>query len=447
MWPIQQFIFEETGEADILRFCTPAHGPASPPNARWSEYELRSAEALDTPYVPKNSLKGSEARAKDLYGTAATYYFPTGVSHAILGGILAAFDARDTVLVGRNIHRSVLAALAITGARILWMDPGSLWFQFRAEHLKDAINKSGKISGVVLTNPSYEGHLSDIEGIFEICLSHDIKLLIDESLGSHWMMSPLLPKSAVHVGADLVFHSLHKKVGALVPAALLHVPRRSRLSSSQVERHVDLVRSTSPSNLVLLSTEWAIQSICPNPSHLPDLIQNCRRLTETLVPHQAPDVLSIDIHASDPMVVHLLPRNKDPVSLAEALYEVGLDYEHADRRGIVYFVSPWMDPPNISFLMRILLERLAMPSRGRPCKANPFRYPMPRMALDFWTSIRSERSRVCSLKHALGSVSCTLIADCPPGIPLLSPGEIISESHLEILGERNVEILDRGATR
>ena len=214
-WPISRFLREDLNEKLSIRLTTPAH-KGYDNRQQWMNTDLSIFGQMDLPYIPKHVWNESEELASRYYDTQATYYFPSGTSYAIIAGLHAAFKKNDTILIGRNVHVSVVSGLMLLGAKIHWLCPDGPWFIFKSEQVNQKVEQHPEITGIVLSNPSYEGHISDISAVAELCKSKGIKLVIDESLGSHWVGNNLFPQTSIH-HADMVFHSLHKRVGALVP--------------------------------------------------------------------------------------------------------------------------------------------------------------------------------------------------------------------------------------
>lgn len=438
-WPICKFLSRELGNCEKIQFATPAHHGQSQLFEPAAPLNLIRIEKADIPYLPKHIMEESEQIASNYYDTIATYYFPSGTSYAILAGIHAAFTKQDTVLVARNVHVSVLSALILIDAKIEWLCPDSHWFIFGAKQVDKALDSNPAITGVILTNPSYEGHCSDINAISEVCKRRSLKFVVDESLGSHWAGSRILPLSALQIGADLVFHSLHKRVGALVPAALLHIPKGSHMDLGVTEQYTKIFRSTSPSNPVLASIEASIMNHfnCVDSIDVASVVDACGSLRCKLADYQHDSVYEVLRDDYEPLVIHFIPRHGCPTYLAERMYNIKFNYEHSDKRGMIYIISPRESINSILLLGECLLSEVKN-LKGPPVEI--FKYPEPIHSMRPLEAIRRPSTYENLGRHLLGRVSAELVAVCPPGIPILIPGETITLWHCSILGDRLIRI-------
>lgn len=149
-----------------------------------------------------------------------------------------------------------------------WAIYGAIQPSDLAEKLKN--NKNVKF--VWVTNPTYEGVVSNIKEIAEICHFYKVPLIVDEAHGSLWNFHEELPTTALQLGADAVVHSLHKTGGALTQASMLHLGKNSLLDENKIEHALKLLHTTSPSILLLASLDAARASLSSNEGK--KLIQN-----------------------------------------------------------------------------------------------------------------------------------------------------------------------------
>ena len=431
-WPISRFLAAAVHDGDLRHFVTPSHGVSSPESVVWKQYDVPGLERLDLPYVPTEVWKESEATAASRFGTMATYYFPSGVSYAVMAALHAAFSPNTAVLLGRNVHRSVVSGITTLGARIHWLCPDGAWFTYNPESLSLYLHDHPEIAGVVLTNPSYEGDCTNMSAIAAVCRRQSVLLIVDESLGSHWAAYGSDGPSAL-AHADLVMHSAHKRLGALVPAGLLHVPTHSRVPIGVMDEFTCSFRSTSASNAVLLSIEAAIERLfaddtCPHLLSLSEIAMRIRGALESLQSSRAKCRVN-----QEPLLFHFLPDRRHPAALAEIAYALGCNYEHADERGVMYFVSPHMTGDCLQVLADVLREAVG---KTEPIDCDWFEYDSPVMQLDPADAIRSESEDVVIGKAHVGRVGAGLVAPCPPGIALVVPGQRLSSWHVRRLSGR-----------
>ena len=119
------------------------------------------------------------------------------------------------------------------------------------------LNNNPDAGMVWITNPTYEGVVSDIKSIAEICKKHNVPLIVDESHASLWNFNNHHPTTALKLGADAVVHSLHKTGGSMSQSSMLHIAENSKLDVDAVEKALKLLHTTSPSLMLLASLDAA----------------------------------------------------------------------------------------------------------------------------------------------------------------------------------------------
>lgn len=230
--------------------------------------DITEIEGYDNLYDAKGILKEAMDFAGRMYGCAHTYFLVNGSTTGILTGISAIADKGDTLIVASNCHRSVFSAAKLNRLEVKVVAPEhideydidgeitakSIW------HAIEEIKDSAKIVGVVITSPTYDGVISDIESIATTCHSYDIPLIVDEAHGAHFSLSALMPKSAIEYGADIVIHSTHKTLAAMTQTALMHV-QGLLADISKIEEYWHTFQTSSPSYVLMASIDAALREI------------------------------------------------------------------------------------------------------------------------------------------------------------------------------------------
>ncbi len=144
--------------------------------------------------------------------------------------------------------------MIISGAEPVWILPEklnewSLWGEIEPAEIEKALKENDDVAMVWLTNPTYEGVVSNIKAIADICKKYDVPLIVDEAHGCLWNFNKNLPESSLHLGADAVVHSLHKTGGSMSQSSMLHIPEGSKFDPDEIERTLQLLQTTSPSML------------------------------------------------------------------------------------------------------------------------------------------------------------------------------------------------------
>ena len=191
---------------------------------------------------------------------ATTFYLTAGSTLGVATSLLAAVPPGGTVAMPRNVHRSVVAGLVLSGALPRFVphdvlpDCGALGVT--PEAVAAALDASPKPSAMLLTRPSYYGLARELTRIAEVCHDRGVPLIVDEAHGGHMRFLPEgAPKSALASGADLAVQSCHKTLGSLVGSAQLHVGRNSLVSPERVQHALNFLQTTSPNYLLLASLD------------------------------------------------------------------------------------------------------------------------------------------------------------------------------------------------
>ena len=207
-------------------------------------------------------IKEAEELAAQAFGAKKTFFLLNGSTIGNLAIAMGLTKKGQKVIVNRNCHRSILTGLIISGAEPLWVIPEKLndwgiWGNINAKSVEDLLKENNDVSMVWITNPTYEGVVSDIEAIAKICKQYDVPLIVDEAHGCLWNFNSKLPTTSLKLGADIVVHSLHKTGGSMSQSSMLHISEDSKINAEDVERALMLLHTTSPSLMLLGSLDAA----------------------------------------------------------------------------------------------------------------------------------------------------------------------------------------------
>ena len=254
-------------------------------------FDVTELPETDDLHHPEDMIQKSQMQLSEIYGTLASYYMVNGSTGGILAaiGAVASIDKKtmldsklaisDTgkkrIIIARNCHKSVFNACEIFGLEPVYIEPEYLKLKEIGNEKKDIGTNNSYIYGdikplvikelleanqdvvaVVITSPTYEGVISDVEGIKKILEPYNIPLIVDEAHGAHLPFIDELPKSAVSLGADIVVQSLHKTLPSLTQTAILHVNNGEL--DGKVRKYLSMFMSSSPSYVMLCSMERAV---------------------------------------------------------------------------------------------------------------------------------------------------------------------------------------------
>ncbi len=235
-----------------MMFTTPSHGQkffVFEPLKEMYKIDYSETDCQD----PQEALRLAQCQARAIYRTYSTTFLTNGSTSGIIAAVLSCTQVGDKVLIASNSHPSHFNAVRLAGARALTYDleidkEWGVPLEVKPEVIDYYLSRYN-IRTVIITSPSYEGIISDIEEIKAICEKHGAFLIVDEAHGALYPFSELLPLSAVNV-ADFTVQSLHKTAGGLNPTALLHCN-----CEIDVMPALNMFSTTSPSYPLLASIE------------------------------------------------------------------------------------------------------------------------------------------------------------------------------------------------
>ncbi|MDR2524678.1 MAG: aminotransferase class I/II-fold pyridoxal phosphate-dependent enzyme [Oscillospiraceae bacterium] len=405
-------------------------------------YALDATEipGLDDLRHPEGLLRDMLARIAAIWGGAQQFCGVNGSTGAILAAIYACCKHGDTVFAARNCHKSVFHAIELCGLHPVWLEPAwlpvsGLCGSLAPAALQRAFAQFPAPALCILTSPTYEGILSDVAALAAICHTHRVPLLVDEAHGAHldFAAHAGFPAGAVRCGADLVVQSLHKTLPALGQTALLH-RQGDLIDPARLAHAFGIFQTSSPSYPLLASVDW----LCAQPetqrlAWMRDWRSNLKTLRQHLAPRLLPHAAEREnhiCHAIDPSKLPLDARafGMDGATLANALRGSDIEPEYALGH-ITLLMTSCLDTPESFACLTAVLERLRLPVQQPPLPPHP-PPAMGAQVLPPGEAILMSTESVAK-KHAAGRISSEYVWCCPPGIPLLAPGQRVTRELID----------------
>ena len=230
------------------------------------ELDVTEISGMDEMHDPKEIIRESMDYLKEVYGTRESFYLVNGSTGGILAAIFAAIHKKDGILVARNCHKSVYHAIELCRATPIflypkWKEEYDFYGEISPKKVEKILSRNGKIKAMVFTSPTYEGIVSDVKRISEICRKYGVLCIVDEAHGAHLPFASKagnFPKSAITLGADLVIQSLHKTLPSLTQTAILHVPVGSRVNLERLRHYLTVFQTSSPSYVFMGAMERCV---------------------------------------------------------------------------------------------------------------------------------------------------------------------------------------------
>ncbi|MCD7739875.1 MAG: aminotransferase class I/II-fold pyridoxal phosphate-dependent enzyme, partial [Candidatus Gastranaerophilales bacterium] len=340
---------EKYRKKNIMQYTTPSHGqgdfvvPLSLKmlGRKFFKCDYSEMDGFDNLANPIGIIKTSMDKAASIYGAKATFFLTNGSTSGIVAAMYSVLNKNDKVLIARNCHKSVYNGLVLTGAVPVWILPkyNKEWDIFETinlDYLEEMFAKNKDIKAFIMTNPSYEGVMSDIYRISDVCKNYNVILIVDEAHGALWNFNKSLGTPSLQQGADIVVQSLHKTAGALNPSALLHISMDANVNPKKIQQALNLITTTSPSYPLLVNIESTIDYLNSNKGrqHLHELVKNINRLIRTLK-----TIPNIDVYSYNNDVTKLLIKvtNVSGFELSDILYEkYGIENELSNGKSVLF---------------------------------------------------------------------------------------------------------------
>lgn len=399
--------------------------------------DLTEISGADELFAAEGIIKESEQNASSLFG-CPTYYSTQGSTLCIqtMCTILCQ-DAKSKgkkpkILAGRNAHRSFIHAAALLDFDIAWLYGNSdyLSCKIHAEDLEKAIIESLP-TAVYLTNPDYLGNLLDIKSLASVCKKHNVLLAIDNAHGAYLrFLEPSL--HPIDLGADLCCDSAHKTLPVLTGGAYLHLSDSlNQVWKNDVKHFMEYFSSTSPSYLIMASLDATNEVLDTTfKKSLSECIQRVDGLKNTLTQH------GYTILFGEPMKITISTKEFGYTGneIANLLMECDIYPEFYDSDYIVLMPSPYNTKDDLKRLETCLCGIDRKPILiNKPPKLEQSKKAMNVRQALFSSSITLDVSK------SLGQVCSSVTVSCPPAILPVIPGEVISESSIEVMKYYGIE--------
>ncbi|KAK6126620.1 hypothetical protein DH2020_039630 [Rehmannia glutinosa] len=452
-----------SAEENAASFHFPGHnrGRAAPSSlahligTRPFQHDLPELPELDDLFAPAGPILEAQKQAAELFGASETWFLVGGSTCGVQAAIMATCSPGDILVLPRNSHISAISAMVLSGVTPKYIVPeydpkwdiagGITPSQASAvdEAIKELEMEGRKPAAVLVISPSYHGICSDITIISKICHKNKIPLIVDEAHGAHFGFHRQLPSSALSQGADLVVQSTHKVLCSLTQSSMLHFSGNF-VDRERICRCLQTLQSSSPSYLLLASLDASRAQLSDNRETIFNRAIELAVEAKNMI-DKFPGISIIDIldFPKFPAI--------DPLRLTIGVRDLGLSGFEADDILCRDFkvISELVGTQSITFAFNLGTKRehvLRLVSGLEYLSATFF--PSVKRTIDVIANlavfddvemILSPRDaffahkRKVSIDESVGKICGELICPYPPGIPVLIPGEVITESAVKYL--------------
>lgn len=451
-------------QSDVYPFHMPGHKRKKILFPDPYEMDITEIDGFDNLHHAEGILKEAQERAAALYGSKRCFYLVNGSTCGLLAAISAAAGRGDKVIVARNCHKAVYHALYLKELQAEYIYPAitnhGIQGQITVEQVRKTLRENPDASAVILTSPTYEGIVSDVKKIAEVCHEQNIPLIVDEAHGAHLGFSGGFPENAVRLGADAVIMSLHKTLPSFTQTALLHL-NSTLIDEKKVERYLGIYETSSPSYLFMAAIDECIRMLSEEGEKLffayrkklNDFYKRTADLQYLHVMHRE-DLKPEEAYDWDDSKLVIFSDDKEMTG--QDLHNLLLDKYHLQMEMVSgYYVLGMTSIMDDEEGLNRLSDALHEIDRVIAAKINPGQRDSAlenekeyRKHREFIEKIYQKNPREMQIyqaeelpckeacfEDAVGEMAADTVFLYPPGIPMIVPGEIITKQLTENMEE------------
>lgn len=446
---------KEYAKNNPLQFHIPGHKKGQGMDQEFKDFighnalsiDLINITPLDDLHSPHGIIKEAQDLAAKAFGADYTFFSVQGTSGAIMTMIMSVCQPGDKIIVPRNVHKSILSGIIFAGANPIFIHPEmdeniGIAHGINPESVRLALEVHPDAKAVLVINPTYFGIAANLRKIVDLAHKYNVPVLVDEAHGVHIHFHDDLPMSAMQAGADLAATSVHKLGGSLTQSSLLNV-RKGLVNPKHVQTIMSMLTTTSTSYLLLASLDVARRNLAINGKRLLEETINLAhhlRISINKIPGlycPGEEILGTDATFDyDPTKILISVKDLG-ITGYEAEKWLRLTYnievELSDLYNILCLVTLGESPDNIDRLIRAL-QHLS-DSHINKNKLNHVKVNMPiipAISLSPRDAFYAETD-IIPFEQSDGHVIAEFITIYPPGIPILLPGEIITQNNIDYI--------------
>jgi arginine decarboxylase len=409
------------------------------------EADVNSMKPLDFICNPVSVIAGAEALLADAFNADHAFMITNGTTQAVQAMVMSCVSDGDTIILPRNVHKSAINALILCGAKPHYIYPAveasyGMTAGVSLEDVKKAIAEAPQSKAILLINPTYYGVVSELKSIVSYAHSKGILVLVDEAHGAHFAFHEGLPPSAMDCGADMAAVSVHKTGGSLTQSSVLLL-KNARVSKDHVRAVLNITQSTSASYLLMTSLDltrrFLVQEGRNVLTNVIDLAAQARRTINNidgLLAYDRKDFSESSCFGFDTtkLGVNVTGIGLTGLKVYDILRdEFNIQVELGDSHNIMAILSVGDTSKRVN-QFSAALQALAFQYRKKPLILNFSNFHATEVILSPRKAFYSDKIRK-PLRESIGRISGEFVMIYPPGIPILAPGEKISEEMIAFI--------------
>lgn len=411
--------------------------------------DLINIAPLDDLHHPKGIIKEAQELAAEAFGADYTFFSVQGTSGAIMAMIMSVVGPGDKIIVPRNVHKSVLSAIIFAGAIPVFIHPVmdanlGIAHGVTTSAVRKALEQNPTAKGVLVINPTYFGISANLKEIVELAHSYNVPVLVDEAHGVHIHFHEQLPLSAMQAGADIAATSVHKLGGSMTQSSILNI-REGRISVNRVKSVMSMLTTTSTSYLLLASLDTARKQLVQHGREMMERVIELAKFARdeiNLIPGLycvGEEILGSEAtYSMDPSKLIIQVRGLGLTGHQAEVWlraKYNIEVELSDLYNILCIITPGDTILTVSTLVQALRELARIHMGSESAKTFDVHLPeIPELALSPREAFYSDTEFI-PLEEAANRIMAEFVMVYPPGIPILLPGEVISQDNINYIIE------------
>lgn len=406
--------------------------------------DVNSMKPLDNLCHPVSVIQEAEELAASAFGASHAFLMVGGTTSAVQSMVLSVCKAGDKIILPRNVHKSVINALVLCGALPVYVEPKvdetiGIALGMELDAIKSAILQNPDAVAILVNNPTYYGICSDLRSITELAHAAGMKMLVDEAHGTHLYFGKNLPVSAMAVGADMSAVSMHKSGGSLTQSSMLLTG--PNINADYVRQIINLTQTTSASYLLLSSLDISRRNLALRGEEsfrkVVEMAEYAREEINAIGGYYAYgkeliDSVSVFDYDVTKLSVYTQGIGLTGIEIYDLLRdEYDIQIEFGDIGNILAYISIGDRIRDIERLVGALADIKRLYGREQTGLFTGD-YIQPEVVLSPQKAFYAEKKSL-PIRETAGKICAEFIMCYPPGIPILAPGERITNEIIDYI--------------
>ncbi len=439
-------------KTDVTPFDVPGHHMGNIQNEfskavgnKLMRMDVNAPRGLDNLSHPTGVIKEAEKLFAEAFGADQSFFLVNGTTSGIMAMIMASVNEREKIILPRNVHKSAINGLIISGAIPVFVEPQidsrlGIANSVTYEAYEKVILDNPDCFAILIINPTYFGATTEITKIVKLAHEHDMTVIVDEAHGSHFIFSPKLPLAAMESGADASSVSMHKTGGSLTQSSALLLKNNKKVDHFKVLKTINLLQSTSPSSLFIASLDTARKTIYfegkEKLEKIIDLSNYARKEINAIKGLFSPDKEYFLKTNFDYDETKLIIQVNDLGFSGFEIYkmlkdEYNIQMELAETNVVLAILALGTTKEHIDNLISALKDiSNKYYEDSEKLETAKFDFNFPQRVFRPREAYMAPKKRV-GMNDSIGKISAESIMIYPPGIPLVIPGEKISKTIID----------------